>query len=626
MSAKNTQKRSKQEMIEQAASEAEAEPNLAKEASQTTALQLANMTVQEKCDLIAELSEGILESPESAFSVAGNAPKDNGASENVGTGQSKMRQLLQLAATQDTPSEEYTAQLAIMSLLALFKDILPAYRIRPPTKQEMAVRVSKETKKLWDYERAVLNHYQQYLKLLETTSQGFKSAAGSDSLAATAIISLCELLKAEFHFNFRSNLLTAVVRQMNNRLQPAVGDACCQAVEYVFANDAQGEFALEAVRQVSKMIKDRAFKVRAAVVASFKALPLRVHDDEAQAAKLASAANKSKRKRDRETAAIEDELREGKATVDKIVLARCQSEMLQAVTLTYFRILKSENLNAAHIEELLPAALGGLAKFAHLINIETVMDLMTVLKGLLVKVDTLPLDAALNCVLTAFQALHGPGKEMKVDQKEYIRPLYSQLPRLCTAKNGEKFTSIMLACLNSAFCKRREFSTVRVAAFLKQIFTVAMHTPPHTSVPLLAFARQLLQRYPSAHQMLENEQDVITSGVYNPNVDDPEHSNPNATSAWELGTLKFHIHPAIASQASAAGALKMLALPSEGPDRLRKEMLVDADALFIHFRVHKKKHPLEPKQGDAGNKKRRQVRFITPRTTKCRLAGLEETK
>lgn len=625
MAIKKQKKMSKQEMLAEAASEAAAEqppPRKSAGPQPSSAREIASMSVEQKCDLIAELSESILESPESAFSAASEENFDESLDDpNSGTGaQSKMRQLLQLAGTQATQSDQYTAQLAIMSLLALFKDILPAYRIRPPTKSEMAVRVSKETKRLWDYERAVLNHYQQYLKLLERTSQGIKAAA-SNNVAVTAIVSLCELLKVAFHFNFRSNILTAIVRQMNNRQQHVVGDACCQAVEYVYINDTQGEFALEAVRQVSKMIKDRGFKVRAAVLATFLALPLRVHDDEAQAAKLAAAANKKKRKRDKETAAIEDELKEGKATVDKIILARCQSDMLQAVTLTYFRILKSDNLNASHIEELLPPALEGLAKLAHLINIETVMDLMTVLKTLLQKVDALPLDAALNCVLTAFQALHGPGREMKVDQKEYIRPLYSQLPRLCVAKNSQQYTETMLTCLQLAFVKRREFSTVRIAAFLKKIFTVAMHTPPHTAVPLIAFARQLLQRYPSAHQMLENEQDVITSGEYKPEVEDPEHSNPFATSAWELGTLKFHIHPAIATQAKAAGALKMVQLPAEAPDKIRKDMLADADQLFIHFQRNTKRHPLAAKPVEDGGKKRKQARFITPRTTKCSILG-----
>jgi nucleolar complex protein 3 len=160
--------------------------------------------------------------------------------------------------------------------------------------------------------------------------------------------------------------------------------------------------------------------------------------------------------------------------------------------------------------------------------------------------------------------------------------------------------------LNAAFIKRREYSTVRIAAFVKQLCTVSLHAPAHTSAPLLAFVRQLTQRYPSVHQMLENEQDVITSGEYNPNVEDPEHSNPFATSAWELAMLRFHVYPTIAHHALGAASQKMLQLPLEAPERVRDELLRDADELYIPARRVMKRHPLS---GGDNNRDR----FITPR-------------
>lgn len=170
--------------------------------------------------------------------------------------------------------------------------------------------------------------------------------------------------------------------------------------------------------------------------------------------------------------------------------------------------------------------------------------------------------------------------------------------RLCTEANDKNHTELALQCLNAAFLKRREYSTVRIAAFVKQLCTVALHAPAHTSAPLLAFVRQLTHRYPSVHQMLENEQDVITSGQYNPDVEDPEHSNPFATSAWELSTLAFHIHPTVAYHATAAASQKLLQLPSEAPDRIRKELLRDEDELYISMRRVTKKHPLSGRKGD----------------------------
>ena len=65
----------------------------------------------------------------------------------------------------------------------------------------------------------------------------------------------------------------------------------------------------------------------------------------------------------KQEAEIESELKEGSSSVDKIVLARAQSDTLQAVTLTYFAILKSERLHSdVYIRNLLPTVLEGLAK------------------------------------------------------------------------------------------------------------------------------------------------------------------------------------------------------------------------------------------------------------------------
>jgi nucleolar complex protein 3 len=474
---------------------------------------LAALSTNEKCDMIAELSEKILEEPTGAFKEERKTitSTDGTNTETTVRAPSKVQKLLDLARPHKNGGEEYVASLAIMSLLAVFKDILPSYRLRMPTDAERAGKISKETKQLWDYERALLTYYQQYLQVLEKSwASGSPKGKPPSRMAVTGMISLCELLKTAYHFNFRSNILNMVIKQMNNRECDQISERCCKAVEHVFEKDTQGEVAMEAARLVAKLIKDYKGVMRPEVVQSFARLPLRVHVDEAQAAKIATAANAKKRKRDKEMAEIESEMKEGSGTVDKIVLARCQSETLQSVILSYFRILKSND--TATRQSLLPSALEGLAKFAHLINMDTVVDLLDVLKDLLVTVDELPLEASLNCVLTAFQTLQGPGKEMQIDVKEYVTPLYSQIARLGTEENSKANTEIALQCLTSAFIKRREYSTVRIAAFFKQILTVAMHAPEYTSVPLIALARQILQRYVSAHQMLESESDVVTSG------------------------------------------------------------------------------------------------------------------
>eukprot|EP00547_Thalassionema_nitzschioides_P015044 CAMPEP_0194238504 /NCGR_PEP_ID=MMETSP0158-20130606/5237_1 /TAXON_ID=33649 /ORGANISM="Thalassionema nitzschioides, Strain L26-B" /LENGTH=584 /DNA_ID=CAMNT_0038972775 /DNA_START=24 /DNA_END=1775 /DNA_ORIENTATION=- len=557
--------------------------------------QETSSNIDEDCALIAELCESILEDPSSAFSSSSS--KDDDAPRP----RSKMRKLLEMANIEKDGTNEFTARLSIMSLVAIFQDIIPTFRIRPPTAEEMSVRVTKETKKVWDYERSLLQTYQQYLKLLERTWD----LCNTNPLGVTAILALCELLKAAPHFNFRSNILSVVVRQMNFGQSEEVSEACCSSIEHLFRNDAQGDVALEAARLVCKLIRDRKFLIKPRVLQTFVSLPLRVHVDEAQAAKLASQANAKKRKRNKEEAEIEAELNESSGLVGKILLAKSQSDTLESVTVTYFQILKSENLSADKIANLLPVALEGLAKFAHLINMDTVLDLLEVLKTMLKRVDELPLDASLNCVLTAFKTLQGPGRELKIDQKEYITPLYTQLSRVSVGCN-RPIIQTALSCLELAFIKRREYSSVRIASFLKRLLTVSLQSSPDIATTIIVFCRQLLQRYSSLHQLLENEEDVITSGQYDPLVDDPEHANPYATACWELAALVHHYHPRVAAQADRAANLKLLQLPMEQPERIQNEMHKNRDELYMEMKFSRKKHPLAHKEG-----KRQQVRFIS---------------
>jgi len=605
------------ERIDQSAKSAKRRRNIAdnnnsKEPS--TVKNLKRLSAEEKCDLVADLSEQILGNPTKAFQSETNTNRDDGRDDIEST---QMQQLLDLSRTHKNGNDEYIATLSIMSQLAIYKDILPSYRIRQQTDDERENKLlRKETKVLWDYERALLTHYQQYLQVLEKAwergrVQG-KTKTKPSRLAITAMLSLCELLKSAFHFNFRSNLLTIVVRSMNNWNCDQVCNACCQAVEFVFEKDSQGEVSMETTRLVAKLVKEYKGPLRPEVVRTFIKLPLRVHVDEAEAAKLAAAANAKKRKQDKELAEIESELKEGSGTVDKIILARCQSESLQSVILTYFRILKNTESKSRLV--LLPVALEGLAKFSHLVNIDTVVDLLSVLKELLIEVDNLPLDASLNCVLTAFQALEGPGREMQIDPKEYITPLYSQLSRVGTEKNSRKITQLLLRCLTAAFIKRKEYSTVRVASFLKRMLTVSMHAPVYTSVPLIALARQIVQRYPNVHQLFESESDVVKSGIYQPDAADPEHSNPLASVAWELACLKFHFHSQVRVQATSAAELKLIRMPAEAPDRQRTKLCHDADEVYIEFQRMAKRHPLSGKSMG-----RNQLRFIRPRKSDVTL-------
>ena len=654
---------------------------------------LETMMPQRRIDLIADLSESILEDPIGALvssradAVGGGG--GGGGEEGEGGGEAKkaamyrktpsrMSKLLELATLSDNGHDAHAARMGLLSLLAIFQDILPAYRIRLPTEAELGVRVSKETKATWDHERRLLQSYQRYLQLLERTWEegkfgrrwagpgedgtGGRNDAGGPptTLAATAILALSSLLRTCYNFNFRTNLLRVVVRQASRRSSVEVRRACCGALSAMFASDAVGDASLEAVRAMSRTIKERGSSSGPAAMHpdaldTWLSLPLRVHEDEAAAARLASAAKARMAKKSqsaREGLEIEREMREGEATVDRIEVARNQADTLHAITLAYFRVLKSVSSGVARRGgddddaaasavggdgarapgdrsasppelPLLPCALRGLAKFSHLIHLDAVVDLLAVLRDLLRSASSLPPDVAINCILCALKTLRGPGRDaLPVDPKEYLIPLYNILPRLGAAAiaagcgddrgavadvsgsgGGDGTIEAAIQCLDHAFLHRRELSTSRLAAFVKRLVTASLHCPPQSSAPLLACARQISSRYSNSSsskltRMLENEEDVVAEGVFAPDAEDPEHSNAHATSLWELALLKYAVHPVVAGQSSMMAEGRTLKLPAESPCRIWASMCRDAREGYIPSNgVAWKRHPLDNTKG-----------------------------
>lgn len=65
----------------------------------------------------------------------------------------------------------------MLSLAAVFKDILPGYRIRPPTEKERAMPVSKDVRKLRDYEGLLLSQYQVTMLVIRVQRQSAVSEA-----------------------------------------------------------------------------------------------------------------------------------------------------------------------------------------------------------------------------------------------------------------------------------------------------------------------------------------------------------------------------------------------------------------------------------------------------------------
>jgi nucleolar complex protein 3 len=243
-----------------------------------------------------------------------------------------------LALLQHT--DHRVVELAMLSALLVFKDVIPGYRIRPPSESELNVQLKKETKRMRDFEQCLLASYQKYLKFLDSkVTSGLKNPRKEVSewdliakLGLSALRCFCELLRAVPHFNYRTMLLTAVVTRA---AQPSeqVYSLCCETLIHVFKSDVEAEVSYETVKLISKILAVAKYDVPEALLRCLETVKLRVHADEAKTIRRKAKSERRKRRRDENEA----ELLESNPVADKSTSMRFQADSLHEICLIYFR-------------------------------------------------------------------------------------------------------------------------------------------------------------------------------------------------------------------------------------------------------------------------------------------------
>ncbi|TYZ64098.1 hypothetical protein PybrP1_009125 [[Pythium] brassicae (nom. inval.)] len=554
---------------------------------------------------IAQLCESILESPEEAFKKSKEHPEHL----------SKIQQLASLCRDPDATVKK----LSMLSQLSVFLDILPDYRIRLTSDEKQNGRpLKKSVQQMQDYEAALLSQYQAFLKLCsQTVASGLKgkgpvkALTAADqrqlALAETATRCLAELLKAKYAFNFHVNLIVALVPIADAHFAGLRQLACGAFVE-VFRVDKSSAVALEIVKQISAYVKQKEHRVKPDVVRTFLAIPLDVTMAQGEDARKKAKNDRKKRRRLQSAGdTIASGLKEAEAVVDKAERQKTQADILHELVLVYFRILKQATYSTA-----LPAVLEGLAKYAFLINLDIMIDLLKVLKAVL-REDILPLPSALQAVLTGLRALQGPGQELMVDEKEFVDILYKLLRKFVEGEDPGCFPTALL-CVEAVFVRRKEIVVDRVAAFIKRLLLISLHLQPHQVLAVLATIRSLFHRYSKLQQLLESDVDRVAAGEYRADVDDPDFTNPYSSALWELALLGRHYHPKVASFARGTAELGP-SLPNEFPKALLDGFDTTQSGLFNPRVLAPPRNPLHAKlAGDvrkkAGRRRQRERRFF----------------
>lgn len=509
-------------------------------------------------EIIAELVENLMTEPEDNISA--------------------LSRLVKMAGSKN-PN---TCKFSLLALVPAFKSIIPGYRIRPLSDLEKKEKVSKEVAKLRHFEQSLVQYYKIYLDLLLNYS---KVPNNDDpikvSIGALAVQAANQLAFTASHFNFKTELITILVRRVckpNLNVDPMAA-ATIKTLETLMVDDDEGAISIDIVRIFIKTVKVRNYAVDESTLNMLLSLdvlkdfdPNTKGDDNTvqikQKKKDRVHLSKKQRKARKELKEIEEEMRKAEETVSAEEREHNQAEILKMVFSLYLNILRDGS------SKLLACVLEGLAKFGKMANFELLGDFLEVLKEIIHEADLQSLSSEetrkiLLCIVSAFSLVsNNNAMKIHVDLSEFVDALYGILPQLAMdadlelsykslrfadplgveitkpSVNVSTKAELLLKSLDHIFFRSRSGSRDRATAFTKRIYICMLHVPERTSMALLKFIDKLMNKYPEIGGLYSTD-DRIGNGKFHLDSDSISRSNPDAATLWENVMLWKSYSPAI---------------------------------------------------------------------------------
>lgn len=209
-----------------------------------------------------------------------------------------------------------------------------------------------------------------------------------------------------------------------------------------------------------------------------------------------------------------------------------------------FSIYHKLSLKNAHDKSLnIPFNSFPFNRFAHIINIEFFSDLIEVLNHLVEKVE-LGYREQLHCIQTVFTILSGQGEVLNIDPARFYTHLYKNMLRVNAGKSHVDIESVISTVENVLLKRRKNITHLRYLAFLKRLMTLSLQVQLHGSLGCLSIVRSALQLNTKLDVLLDPD-NKVGSGKFDPEIIEPEFSNANGTSLFELTLLRRHYHPTV---------------------------------------------------------------------------------
>ncbi|XP_041983235.1 nucleolar complex protein 3 homolog [Aricia agestis] len=454
-----------------------------------------------------------------------------------------------------TPNLLSVRKLASLSAAEVYRDLLPDYKIRHQDYTD--VKLKKDTLALYKYEKELLEFYKRYLQRLEKATNVLRRKMGDNrkpdegtlSLALISLRCMGGMLVARPQFNYADNIAQTLVPHLDSRV-PAARDIVKECIETVFREDNKGDITLTIVRLINQLVKRRGERLHPSALDCLLALDIRdvqldeqvdlqhKHKQDAKHKKRIINLSKKEKKRAKKLKEVERELLETRAAEDAAARRRTLAEVTRTVFLIYFRVLKT----APH-SRLLAAALDGLAKFTHVINLEYYSELVAILTALS-RDGLVSASSQLRCVCCVLAVLRGAGDALNVDPAAAHDRLFAAAATVTSAED----VRMALEGVSEVTRRARRVSAGVLQAFAKRLAELAARLPPHAALAALALLHQLLQHKPVSLLLAPEEG---TCGRYSALSPSAEHCGAAAAGLHELAVLARSVHPTVRAAATA---------------------------------------------------------------------------
>ncbi|CAH8544574.1 unnamed protein product [Schistosoma haematobium] len=330
--------------------------------------------------------------------------------------------------------------LVIASLCVVFRDVLPAYRIRPATEKEKSQPTKKETRKIWYYEEHLLLSYRKYTELLRVILRDkcldmksprlkiYSKLDWNENEKLTAIRCVCQLLESHPDFNYSKELIEVLPPYLNiTRTQ--VSSLIIKTLNNMFENDADRDVTLTICRTIHRFCRSKSYKVGVSVIKALSCVSITEverHEEEGKPKLDRRLRSRRERKESKMERKLQKEMAETQSLQTREKRLKMNTLVMNEVLFVFFKILKTTSDS-----ELLSAIFKGLSKYAKLINTQYVDNLMSVLNGMVAKKSTSIVDG-LHCVHTALSIISSSDASdvLTTDPTAFCNHLYTILGRI----------------------------------------------------------------------------------------------------------------------------------------------------------------------------------------------------